>query len=54
MRLATYQYGEETGLGVIIGSQLCDLAASAGQLGHAGTARRHARARRDRPPTCWA
>ena len=36
MRLATYQYGEETGLGVIIGSQLYDLAASAGQLGHPG------------------
>jgi 2-keto-4-pentenoate hydratase/2-oxohepta-3-ene-1,7-dioic acid hydratase in catechol pathway len=34
MRLATYQHGDETGLGVIIGSQLYDLAASAAQLGH--------------------
>jgi hypothetical protein len=42
MRLATYQHGEENGPGVIIGSQLYDLAASADQFGHPGPA-----------PTCW-
>lgn len=41
MRLATYQHGDETGLGVIIGSQLYDLAASPASSGT-----------RARPPTC--
>jgi 2-keto-4-pentenoate hydratase/2-oxohepta-3-ene-1,7-dioic acid hydratase in catechol pathway len=34
MRLATYQDGRELGLGLIIGSQLYDLAAAAARLGH--------------------
>jgi 2-keto-4-pentenoate hydratase/2-oxohepta-3-ene-1,7-dioic acid hydratase in catechol pathway len=34
MRLATYQHGSQAGLGMVIGAQLYDLAASADQLGH--------------------